>query len=317
VTTQPKAPVQPIPIPSQRFTHIHMDLVGPLPISSEGFRYVLTIIDRSTRWLEAIPLKDIEAATIADSFVREWLPRFGVPAKVTTDRGTQFTASTWSSLCVKLGIEHIMTTAYHPQANGMVERSHRQLKNSLRARLAANDWPDHLPWVLLGLHAAPKEDSAVSSAELVFGDKLVLPGEFNCTADSSPVEFVKKLRSSPFSPPPTRPLTYAQAAAAPSAALMAAEFVYIKKGGSAPPLSPLYAGPYRVMSRGDKFFTVQIGGKTDSVSVDRLKPHQGSAIVVPATAPTRGRPPKHTTAVPAGSVVAEVASPLEGAHVAA
>jgi cleavage and polyadenylation specificity factor subunit 1 len=317
ITTQPAAPVVPIPIPSLRFSHLHMDIVGPLPVSSEGFRYVLTIIDRSTRWLEVFPLKDIEAASIADCFIRQWVPRFGIPAKITTDRGTQFTASTWASLCVKLGIDHILTTAYHPQANGMVERSHRQLKNSLRARLAANDWPDHLPWVLLGLHAAPKEDSAVSSAELVFGVKLALPGEFNATAESSPAEFVKRLHSSPFSPPATRPLTYAQAAAAPSAALMTADFVYIRKGGSAPPLSPLYVGPYRVISREAKFFQVQIGGKIDSVSVDRLKPHKGSALIVPATAPLRGRPPRTTAAVPAGSAVAEVASSLGGAHVAA
>ena len=97
------------------------------------------MVDRSTRWLEAVPLRDIEAATVADAFTREWLPRFGVPACITTDRGTQFSSSTWSTLCEKLGIQHILTTAYHPQANGMVERSHCQLKDALRARLAAAD----------------------------------------------------------------------------------------------------------------------------------------------------------------------------------
>ncbi|MFO0001722.1 MAG: hypothetical protein ACK559_11365, partial [bacterium] len=62
-----------------------------------------------------------------------------------------------------------MTTAYHPPSNGLVESAHRQLKDSLRTRLAGNDWPAHLPWILLGLRAAPKEDSGVSSAELVLG----------------------------------------------------------------------------------------------------------------------------------------------------
>jgi hypothetical protein len=75
-----------------------------------------------------------------------------------------------------------MTTAYHPQANGLVERAHRQLKDALRARGASTDWPSHLPWVLLGLHAAPKEISGISSAEAVFGGQLVLPGHYgtNC-----------------------------------------------------------------------------------------------------------------------------------------
>jgi hypothetical protein len=70
------------------------------------------------------------------------------------------------------GTRHVMTTAYHPQANGLVERTHRQ-----RAREAGSDWPAHLPWVLLGLRAAPKEVSGFSSAEAVFGQPLVLPGE--------------------------------------------------------------------------------------------------------------------------------------------
>jgi hypothetical protein len=72
-------------------------------------------------------------------------------------------------------MRHIMTTAYHPQANGLVERAHRQLKASFRARGAGTDWPAHLPWVLLGLHAAPKEVSGVSSAEAVYSEQLNAP----------------------------------------------------------------------------------------------------------------------------------------------
>jgi transposase InsO family protein len=81
-------------------------------------------------------------------------------------------------VCQLLGVQHHLTTAYHPQANGMVERSHRQLKDALRARLAGTSWPDHLPWVLLGLRAAPKKESGVSSAELLYGVPLTLLGQF-------------------------------------------------------------------------------------------------------------------------------------------
>ncbi len=86
---------------------------------------------------------------------------------MTSDRGRQFPSALWEGLCQNLQINHISTTAYHPQSNGLVERTHRQIKDALRARLAGNRWPEHLPWVLFGLRAAPKEDSAVSSAELV------------------------------------------------------------------------------------------------------------------------------------------------------
>ncbi len=124
-----------------------------------------------------------------DAFISSWVERFGVPGTVTTDRGTQFTSALWSSTCMSLGIKHVLTTAYHPQSNGMVERVHRQLKDALRARGAGPAWHSHLPWVLLGLRAAPKEDSAISSAELVTGTPLVLPGQLLHVPDPPRVEW--------------------------------------------------------------------------------------------------------------------------------
>jgi transposase InsO family protein len=89
----------------------------------------------------------------------------------------QFALAVGSCLFHVLGFKHVFTTAYHPQANGMVERLHRQMKEALRARQCAAAWADHLPWVMLGLRAAPKEDSGVSLAEVVFGKQLVLPNQ--------------------------------------------------------------------------------------------------------------------------------------------
>ena len=287
VTSQPAAPLQPIPVPRRRFSHVHIDLVGPLPVSADGYNFILTMIDRSTRWLEATPLKNTSATSCADSFVATWVSRFGVPEYLTSDRGHAI----WTILCSRLGISHSFTTAYHPQSNGMIERAHRQLKDALRARVAAVDWPSHLPWVLLGLRAAPKEDSGISSAELVFGAPLTLPGEFVAAPEPPPQSFVDELRLAP-PPPTTRPLTYAQAAAAPAASLLQAKFVYIRRGGTVPPLQPLYVGPYRVLSSGQKCFLLEIGGKEEVVSIDRLKPHLGQALTAPAVPPARGRPPK-------------------------
>ncbi len=72
--------------------------------------------------------------------------------------------------------------------------------------------------------------------------------------------------------------------------LLAAKFVYIRKGGSVPPLSPPYEGPFSVVEAGPRFFTVYIGGRQETVSVDRLKPHTGSSSPTPAVPPRRGRP---------------------------
>jgi transposase InsO family protein len=139
-----------IPVPQRRFAHIHIDLVGPLTISL-GHSHILTIIDRMSRWIEAIPLTNTAATSVAAALFSGWIFRFGVPDTITSDRGPQFTSNIWNSLCLLLQIKHRPTTAYHPQANGMVEQLHCRLKDVLRTRSANATWAAELPWVLLGL----------------------------------------------------------------------------------------------------------------------------------------------------------------------
>jgi len=285
---QPAATLQPIPIPRPRFSHVHIDLVGPLPVAATGHRFLFTMVDRSTRWIEAIPLQSSEAATCAEAFIAGWLARFGVPARITSDQGRQFTSAVWARVCQLLGVEHVTTTAYHPQSNGMVERVHRQLKDALRARLASADWPLHLPWVLLGLRAAPKEDSGLSSAELVYGAALTLPGQLVAAEEPPIADILRQLRQ--VDPLPTRPLS-APPPTAPPPELAEASFVYVRKGAVDSPLASQYAGPYRVAEKSAKFFKLHVGGRLEVVSVDRLKPHRGAAAVEPAAPPRRGRPP--------------------------
>jgi len=288
VTQQYKAPVQPIAVPGRRFAHVHADLVGPLPVSSEGHSHVLTIIDRATRWVEAVPLTSTTAAAVCDAFIAAWVSRYGVPEILTTDRGVQFTSALWQAAMQRLGIQHRFTAAYHPQANGVVERFHRQLKDSLRARLTSLDWHSHLPWVLLGLRAAPKADSAISSAELLFGAPLSLPGQLLAVPEPPPLQFVQELRST-IAGLPTRPLADSPASPLPTA-LAGATLVYIRRGGAQPPLAPAYSGPFTVVQRGPKVFAVKIGNRVEAVTVDRLKPHLGPSEAMPAAPPLRGRP---------------------------
>ena len=210
------------------------------------------MVDRTTRWMEVIPLSSTTATACADALVAGWISRFGVPAVITTDRGVQFTSAVWQVLCKRLGIEHSPTTAYHPQANGLVERFHRQLKDSMRAQLAARDWPAHLPWVLLGLRAAPKEDHNISAAELLYGAPLALPGELLETAEPPAASFLENLQRCPTSIP-TRPITGPQPSPDPPKGLSSASFVFVRRGAPGPPLSPLYDGPYQVLASGPKF----------------------------------------------------------------
>jgi cleavage and polyadenylation specificity factor subunit 1 len=113
-------------LPSARFGHVHIDLVGPLPVSS-GFRYGLTAIDRYTCWPEAHPLSEITAEAVAKAFISAWVARFGCPQQITTDQGRQFEARLFKSLAAITGSSLTRTPAWHPSSNGLVERLHRQL----------------------------------------------------------------------------------------------------------------------------------------------------------------------------------------------
>ena len=103
-----------IPVPSRRFTEVNIDIVGPLP-PSQGFRYLLTMIDHNTRWIEVTELPDVSTPTVVSGFIRTWVARYGVPVTAVTDRGYQFTGELWSTMCKQLHISHRTMTSYHPE----------------------------------------------------------------------------------------------------------------------------------------------------------------------------------------------------------
>ena len=133
-----RTPANFIAMPGARFQHIHIDLIDLPP--SNGYSHALTIVDRFTRWPEAIPVADTSTSTLCSALMYHWVSRFGPPLLMTSDRGCQFTSALWSHMSERLGIRLSATTAYHPQANGLVERMHRRLKEALKTRLAGPNW---------------------------------------------------------------------------------------------------------------------------------------------------------------------------------
>ena len=289
-----RAPVANFRLPSRRFAHIHVDVVGPLP-PSQGFTHLLTVVDRFTRWPEAIPVTNTSALSLARAMLHNWVNRFGTPEHITSDRGSQFTSTLWSQLATLLGTELHQTTSYHPQANGMVERFHRYLKAALRARLNGPNWVDELPWVLLGLRTAPKEDLHTSAAEMVYGAPLLVPGDFVCPSDDpvAAAELLGKLRDEIAKLRPTPASRHGTAVSHVPNSIINADCVFIRHDAHRGPLHRIYDGPYRVIEHTDKTFVLDIGGRLETVSIDRLKcAHADSASpIMPAQPPRRGRPP--------------------------
>ena len=96
-----------------------------------------------------------------------------------SDRVSQFTSSYWTEQCQMFGVRCSTTPAYHPEANGMVERWHRTLKSSMACdRYSDMNWASWLPIILLGLRARPHLDSGLSPHQQAFGCEITLPADF-------------------------------------------------------------------------------------------------------------------------------------------
>ena len=257
--------------PDARFGHVHIDIVGPLP-PCKGFNYLLTCVDRFTRWPEAIPLRDIAAETVVQAFVERWISIFGCPSTITTDRGAQFESELFKRLMSNIGCNHVRTTAYHPAANGMVERFHRQLKAAIMAH--GTNWIEAVPTVLLGIRNSFKQDLQCTPAQLVFGASLRMPGEyFNPTtpSDLNPLDYANRLSAHMRALSPATPREQSKKVFVPTA-LHTCSHVWIRCDGIKRSLKPPYEGPFKVLKRSDKHFTLDKAGKQEVVCIDRLKP---------------------------------------------
>uniref|UniRef100_A0AAV2KZF4 Gypsy retrotransposon integrase-like protein 1 n=1 Tax=Knipowitschia caucasica TaxID=637954 RepID=A0AAV2KZF4_KNICA len=282
-----KAPLEPFVVPERRFDHVNIDLVGPLP-PSRGFTYLLTVVDRTTRWPEAVPLASITSADVALAFIGTWVSRFGTPSDLSSDRGAQFSSEIWNAVA---GVWVSSCTAPLHTTPRLTD----SMKAALRASLTDGNWVDKLPWVMLGLRTAPKEDLQSLSAELVYSQALRVPGDFipDATRPWSATEQRSSLREvdTGFAPVPT--LQHCSPESWMPAGLRSALFVFVRHDAHRGPLRPPYDGPFKVLQHGDKSLVVDIGGRPETISVDRIKPAHVdiSRPLVLAQAPCRGRPP--------------------------
>jgi hypothetical protein len=182
------------------FERVAIDILGPLPCSIDGNKYMLVAMDYFTKWPEVYPIADQEAATVAEAMVKNWVSRFGVPLQLHSDQGTNFTSTLFIEMCRLLGIEKTRTTPLHPQSDGMVERFNRTILNHLALLVSRQqkDWDRHLPLFLLAYRSAVHEATGYTPADLLYGRNLRLPSDllFGRPPDASfsPEDYARDLQ---------------------------------------------------------------------------------------------------------------------------
>ena len=249
---------------------------------------------------------DMTAESVADAFAYGWIASYGCPSTITTDRGGQFSSDLFTQLTKTWGIRIIMTTPYHPEANGLVERFHRRLKESLLALATEepHDWYWRLPCALLAIRTTLKPDVGASPADLLYGEGLSVPGE---TLPSNPAseDHLARRRMSTLADArievsrlqPTQTSAHRKPLVHLPQQLEDCTHVFIRRGGVQSTLSTPYSGPFRVKSRNNVNFRVAVPGRPDqTVSISRVKPVFMDAAEAEEAEPDSprgpGRPPR-------------------------
>ena len=168
-----KAPLKPLPVLDVPFTKIAFDLVGPLPRSQSGYKYLLTSICLASKYPDdVVPLRRVDVESVAEGLC-DIFSRTGIPSHILTDQGSVFTSKLMKQLCGILEIKHLKSSPYHPQSNGCLERWHSTLKSALRKHPDKhNDWDRLVKYILFACRSAPHANTGYSPFKLIFGRQL-------------------------------------------------------------------------------------------------------------------------------------------------
>ena len=163
-------PLIPLPIIETPFSRIAMDIVGPLPKSARGHRYILVILDYATKFPEAIPLRAATSKAVAHELFMLF-SKVGIADEILTDQGTCFMSRVITMLYQWLKVKQIRTSVYHPQTDGLVERFNQTLKKMLKklVEVDGRDWDQLIPYVLFSIREVPQASTGFSPFELLYG----------------------------------------------------------------------------------------------------------------------------------------------------
>ena len=298
-----KAPLQQYAVgaPMQR---VALDILGPLPETERGNKYILVIGDYFSKWVEAYPVPDEKAETVAQKLVTEFVCRLGVPVELHSDQGRNFESRVFAEMCEILGIKKTRTTPYNPKSDGMIERFNRTLIAMVSVMIEPHkrqrDWDEKVALATFAYRASPHESTGETPNMLMLGREVFVPldlttpvisevEEVNATSDFAyrlreGMQLAHERAREHLRHTARRQKRYYDRKTC-TTSFNEGQFVWLynpsKKKGLSPKLQRRWEGPYLIIKKlSDVTYRIQSRqrGKKKVVHFDRLKPYTGKPL---------------------------------------
>ena len=298
-TQTPRAPLGRMKVGAP-LDRLSTDILGPLPLTPRGNRYILVVTDHFTKWTEIFPVPDQTATTCADKILNEVISRFGSCLDLHSDQGRNYESAIFADLCRLLEIRKTRTTARNPRCNGQTERYNRTLIRMIKAYLRGEqeDWDLNLGCLAAAYRATPHETTGMTPNLLMLGREVRLPAEVvfgsstsEATEISSYGDYVDLLREKMQHAHYIARKHIGKAAEKQESLYDAKKHLNSYDLGDAvwylnearyvdksPKLQSAYLGPYVVIKKlneQDYMIQIELNGKTMVVHHNKLKPYEG------------------------------------------
>ena len=190
-----RAPLLPIPVDSA-FQRLAVDVLGALPVTWSGNRYITVFMEYLTKWPEIFPVKNADAITIAKLLTEEIIPRHGAPRTLLSGRGKNFLSSLVLEVCKLYSIKKLNTTAYHPQTDGLVEKMNSTLCQTLLMFVSKHqkDWDIFIPAALMAFRTSHCAATGESPFYLLYGREPLLPMDVSLLPPTDPTSSIAEHR---------------------------------------------------------------------------------------------------------------------------
>lgn len=172
-----KASLVPIPVEGLPFERIAVDVLGPLPMTIDGNKYVIVFTDYLTKFAIAKAVPNFNARTTAETFINEVVLHHGAPLKLLSDRGTNFLSDLVQEICQLCDTRKVNTTPYRPLCNGLVEKYNKTLVNNLAMYVnrKGDDWDKILPYAVFAYNSSRQGSTEQTPFYLLYGRQVRLP----------------------------------------------------------------------------------------------------------------------------------------------